>query len=517
MNLKFWTWGKQQDAEPKRARKYANVGAAMRMFEGAKADRLTADWPSFPVPAEYIIRMHQRVLVARSREQCANNDYAKAFLRMCRLNVVGPKGVLLQSNVTLKDGTLDTTSNAAIEAAFAAWGKRDTADIAGKLSWRAIQAACVVSAAKDGEFMLRKITGRKAGKFGFALQVLDPQRCQVDFDRYDLEGGNYIRAGIEFNEFGRPVAYYFTVLKDSQAFWNYQYAGNTYHRVPAEEIIHGYLEDMVGQKRGLPWMATGLFRMKQLNGFEDAAIVNARVGAAKMGFFQWKDGQAPADSDEMDAPEIEAEAGTFHMLPEGLELKEFNPQYPAGEFGPFMKYVLRSFAAGVGVPYNELAADLEGVNFSSIRQGTLDSREHWKELQEWLIEQLVVPVFEAWLPEALLRRRVVTQDGLALPAERVDQFAAALWQPRRWEWIDPRADVDGAVESKNNFLASPSQIIREQGKDPHGVWKETARDLRAQKDAMIAEGFSDETAEQLVMLAMGRPVPPPPKPAPESP
>ena len=40
-------------------------------------------------------------------------------------------------------------------------------------------------------------------------------------------------------------------------------------------------------------MATGLYRMRHLNGFEDAAIINARVGASKMGFIQWKDGYGP--------------------------------------------------------------------------------------------------------------------------------------------------------------------------------------------------------------------------------
>jgi lambda family phage portal protein len=235
-----------------------------------------------------------------------------------------------------------------------------------------------------------------------------------------------------------------------------------------------------------------------------------------MGFLQWEAGMGPDVDDE--APEIEAEAGTFHELPPGLTLKEFNPAYPAGEFGPFMKHVLRSFAAGVSVPYNELAADLEGVNFSSIRQGTLDSREHWKELQEWLIESLIQPVFESWLPEALLRRRITTEDGLALPAEKIDRYMAVCWQPRRWQWIDPRADVDGAVEAIGHGLASPSQIIREQGRDPHAVRVETARDVRAMIDAYVAEGIDEKTATDLVLLAMGRPVPPPPKPTtPESP
>lgn len=508
MNLKFWKREKPE-APKTNDRKFANLKAATRMmYDGAKRDRLTNDWPSFPVPAEWIIRLYQRILVARSREQAANNDFAKAFLRLCRQNIVGPQGVLLQAASKNSKGALDPVVNKAIEASFDTWGHRKNADISGKHSWRAIQAHCVVSAAKDGEFMVRKIFGKKAGDFGFALQMLDPQRCPVDFDRFDLPNGSFVRSGIEYDEFSRPLAYYFTVLKDSDAFYNYQYAGNSYHRIPADEIIHGYLEEIVGQKRGLPWMSTSLFRIKQMQGFEDAAIVNARIGASKMGFFQWAEGTGPQD-DTDEAPEIDAEAGTFHELPPGLTVKEFMPQYPASEFAPFMKQQLRSFASGTGVPYNELASDLEGVNFSSIRQGTLDSREHWKELQQWLIESLHQPVYESWLPQALLRRKIVTDDGLALPVANIARYENPVWQPRRWQWIDPSADVDGAVESKNNFLSSPSQLIRDQGRDPDSVFIETARDLRAQVDALIAEGFDKDKAESLVMLSMGMQAPPP--------
>ncbi|PUE21856.1 phage portal protein [Limnohabitans sp. MMS-10A-192] len=469
--------------------RWAPVRAAMRMFDGAKQDRLSGDWLTHPVTSEWLIRMHQRVLVARSREQAVNNDYAKAFVRMCRQNIVGPKGVMLQAQSRDESGKLDTLANQAIEAAFVKWGHRNSCDVAGVQSWRSIQASAVISAVKDGEFMFRKITGKDAGPFGFALQVLDPQRCHPQFDQYDLPDGSFIRAGIEFNKYGRPIAYHFTVAKESDSFYNYSYAGLHYHRIPAEEIIHGFLPEMVGQKRGLPWMATGLFRMKQLVGFENAAIVNARIGASKMGVIQWKEGRGPdLDDEELEAFEMTAEPGEFPVLPEGAELHEWNPQYPSGEFATFNKAMLRGIAAGFGVLYNNLANDLEHVNFSSIRQGTLDEREHWKEMQEWLIEALIQPVFEAWLPRALLGGHIQVK-GRPLKAERIDRYSVVSWQPRRWQWIDPRADVDAAIAAKNQMLLSPGQIIREQGRDPSDVWREIAADIQEMKAAGIPEEF----------------------------
>lgn len=481
----------QNEAAPdaRRSQTFVGVKKASRMFEATKQDRLNGDWLSMPVTAEWLIRQHQRILVARSREQSVNNDYARAFIRLCRQNIVGPKGVVLQAQSRDPSGALDTLANDAIESAWSKWGHRDSCDVAGVRSWRMIQLAAVESAARDGEFMFRKIYGKDAGPFGFALQVLDPQRCHPQYDRFDLEGESFIRAGIEFNKYGRAIAYHFTVAKESDAFYNYSYAGLHYHRIPADEIIHGFLPDFVGQKRGLPWMATGLFRMKQLNGFESAAVVNARIGASKMGIIQWKEGHGPEiDDEEAAAFEMDGDPGSFPVLPEGAELKEWNPQYPSGEFAVFNKAMLRGIASGLGVAYNNFANDLEGVNFSSIRQGALDEREHWKELQEWLIESLCMPVFEAWLPRVLLAGKI-TVKGRPLKAERVDRYSEVAWQPRRWAWIDPQADVNAAVTSKNNLLMSPGQIIREQGKDASQVWREIAADIEEMRKAGIPEDY----------------------------
>ena len=115
--------------------------------------------------------------------------------------------------------------------------------------------------------MFRKIYGPEAGPFGFALLMLDPQRCDPQYDVQPTDyassaSGNRILSGIEYDGYDRPVAYYFTTETGSQG---------SYQRIPADEIIHGFLPEMVGQKRGLPWMATSLFRMKHLAGFEHAA------------------------------------------------------------------------------------------------------------------------------------------------------------------------------------------------------------------------------------------------------
>lgn len=488
-----------EQAQAQKSKRFGMNQLAKRMFSGAQIDRLGTGWGTQPLSSDDIINKNQRILVARSREQSANNDYAKAFLRMCRQNIVGPKGVLLQAKSVDSSGKLDTLANEAIELAFDEWGHKKNCDVTGKQSWTRIQASCVNSAAKDGEFMVRMVWGADAGPWGFSLQVLDPQRCPVDLVVDRLNNGNFVRFGIEFNRFGRPVAYYLSTLEESDD--NYRFYSKDYIRIPAEEIIHGFVEDMVGQKRGLPWMSTSLFRMRQLNAMEEASIVKARVAANQMNFIQWRDGFGPA-YDEDEELIIDSVPGEWNVLPEGAEIAENNPQYPNGELAPFVKIQLRGMASGFGVAYNGLANDLEGVNFSSIRQGTLDEREQWKMLQEWLIESLHQSVFEAWLPRALLSGRIKVK-GRSLKPERIDRYGVVEWQPRRWQWIDPGADVTAAEKSKNNMLTSPGRIIRESGSDPDTVWRETASDVARMIEQFEKQGISQELTEKLVMQSMG--------------
>ena len=477
-------WGGKKPASPAR---YAPI--QRRFFSSGELSRLTGDWPTQPVPAEWIIYRYQRILVARSREQAHNNDYMRAYLRLQRQNIVGATGIILQSQASTARGKADSDARAAIEDAFSDWGRREHCDVAGKLSWRAMQSACVETAARDGEYFLRIVSGRHGGKYGFALQVLDPQRCPVDFDRNDLPNGAFIRHGVEFNAYGRALAFHFSESSAEHSTLAYSYAGKSYTRIPAEEIIHGFIVELPGQKRGLPWLATSLFRAKQMSAMEDAAVVNARVGAAKMGFIEFEAGSGlDYSEEELEALTIDAEAGAFPILPDGAKLNKFDPIYPSGELSPFMKLMLRGMAAGGGVAYENLSQDREGVNYTSIRHGTLDERETYKERQEWLIEELCERVFEAWFARALLAGLIVTGSARVLEASQIARYATHKWQPRRWDWVDPKADMAAAESSKNNLLASPSQLIRERGKDPDQVWTEFAEDIAA----MRAKGIPDE-------------------------
>lgn len=439
-----------------------------RIFQAAGNGRLEASWASTPTSIDAWIYQHWNTITARAAEQAENNDHARKFVQLCRDNIAGPHGFTLQAQVKDPNGTPDTLASSAIEAAFDEFSKRRNFCVTRMSSRKSVERLMAATLAKTGEFIAVARYGRNLNKFGFAIQIIDP--VLLDPAHYqDLGNGRTIRHGIEFDANGAPVNYYFRRMDERQVGYIKGAAGE-YDIVPADNVCHIFLEESVGQKRGLSWMRTALWRMRMLGGFEDAALVNARVGAAKMGFFRDPDGE----NEDEDIP-MEGDPGTFEDIG-NRELVNWNPQFPEQSIDPFTKTLLRSISSGLCVSYNNLASDLTSVNFSSIRQGALDEREVWKGLQEMCVEQWCEWLYDKWLERALLAQ-VITVAGKPLKFERIEKYRTVAWRPRRWGWIDPAAEMAANEKAIAMRLKSRTEVIGEtSGRDSADVWEEISRD-----------------------------------------
>jgi lambda family phage portal protein len=157
-----------------------------------------------------------------------------------------------------------------------------------------------------------------------------------------------------------------------------------------------------------------------------------------MGFFVQKvqDGRPyTGETDDAGNTIMDAAPGALEQLPYGTEFQSADWQYPDSAYAPFVLQRLRRISSGLNMSYNTLANDLTSVNFSSIRAGLMDEREHWKALQSWWIARFERPIFLKWLEVQLLNQ------NLNLPFSKFAKFATADFRPRRWAWVDPMRDV----------------------------------------------------------------------------
>jgi lambda family phage portal protein len=448
-----------------------------RAYKGASMSRLTASQDRSPTTADSELMRDLRTLRARSRELGRNSGYMRRFLKLLQTNVVGPTGVSLQSTVVTARGKPREGVNKAIEAAWAAWGKQcgDTEF----LSWLDVQNLALTSAAEDGEFFVELVFN--SSRFGLSLRVHDAELVDVDHNVDNLAGGGYIRMGIEYDKQGRVRGYWLrTISKDGRNYDGDSFASSrtTENRfIPAASMLHGFQRDRVGQTRGVPWTSSVMWRHHQQEGYEDAAVTAARVGASKMGFF--KGGEQSYDGTDEDAegnPLIDGfTPGGIETLPEGVDFESFNPDYPHAQFASFSKHMLQSISAGLNVSYASLSNDLEGVNFSSIRAGVLEDREVFKGMQTWLVERLHERVFKEFLIAAL-RNGAVSTPNAQLKLTDIDTICRPHFQGRRWAWVDPLKDISAQRASYDMGATSLSAIIRETGRDPEDVWRERKRE-----------------------------------------
>ncbi|MCC7202441.1 MAG: phage portal protein [Nitrospirae bacterium] len=436
-----------------------------RGYSAAILNRLTSDWVTSSKSANEEIRYSLRILRARSRELAMNNDYARKFLKMCVVNVVGPSGIALQNKARDINGNLDKIANDKIEEAFSDWGKKENADVTGRLSWLDMQRLFIETVARDGEILIRKIKGANLNKYAFSLQLIEADHLDENHNK-TLENGNRIITGVEVNAQGKPLAYHLFTRHPGDN--SYGYDGKLYERVPSDEICHAFITERPGQVRGVPWMHTAMTRLNMLGAYEEAELVAARVSAAKMGFFTSPSGDEYVGDDKDSSGNVISEAtpGSFEQLPQGVNFQSFDPQHPSNAFPFFMKTMLRGIASGLGVSYNSMASDLEGVNYSSIRAGTIEERDLWRIIQTWMTENFCNNIFSDWLLMTL------GKGAISLPPSKYEKFNAPVWNVRGWQWIDPLKDIKANIDAVTFGLKTRTQIASEQGYDLEDIYEQ---------------------------------------------
>lgn len=437
-----------------------------RSYSAANIGRLFATWGTTSYSADSELRTSLKAIRARSREMAINDDYAKKFIRMVETNVVGKNGIVLQSQVLSASGkTADEGARANIEQGWKEWTKRGSCDVTGKYTFRDIQKLVISSVARDGEVLVRKVKGYD-NPFGYALQLIEADHLDENYNDV-LANGNHVKMGVEYNVWNRPVAYHIYPVHPGDVAFGHNFAERM--RIPADEIMHIFVDERISQSRGVPWMHAALARLKMLNSYEEAELVAARIGAAKMGFFTSEGGeQYQGDDTEDGNPVMEVEPGVFEVLPKGFNFQMFDPQHPTTAFQPFLKALLRGIASGLNVSYHQLANDLDAANYSSLRGGEIEVRDAWRDIQCFMIEHFLIEVFEDWLRMALLTGAV------NLPLSKFDKFKAAKWQPRGWQWVDPQKDLASRTDAIDNMLETRQDVAAEQGKDLEEIFRQLA-------------------------------------------
>lgn len=450
-----------------------------RNFDAAKGSRYTNDWVTQQGSADRAMKNDVASLRDRARDLERNDGYAESLFIELESNIIGPKGIQMKPMARKADarasgGVVNKIDGNACEKIAQAWedySRRGNFDVTRQFSRASFERIAIRSIARDGGFLVRIADGFSKNKYRFAVQGLEADALNP---RMTDEKKN-IHMAIEYDEWDEPVAYHLQKGKVKSMLWQ---SDNTM-RVESENLLHLFMTKRINQSQGFSWLAPVMLRLRHLSKYEEAEVIAARASANKIGFFESTgDQQYTGEEDPYGNIKAPSAPGEWESLPVGVKAHLIDPSHPNANYPDFRKAILRGVCAGIYVNYNTLAKDLEGVSYSSIRQGVLSERDTWRIIQSWFIDEFETPIFERWLKMALMTGEI---EGLTI--RDLDRLCHAEFSGRTWNWVDPLKDVDAAAAEVALGINSRQQIARDRGKDFTKIIGENEEDVKALESA----------------------------------
>lgn len=416
------------------------IGLIQRRFEGAAAGRRNEGWHSSGSDSNADNAPALARLRNRARDLRRNNPYAERAITGIADNVIGA-GIVPRPLAT-RDRDIDRLGEL-----WRAWAETPSCDADGLENFYGLQHKIMEAIVTDGECLIRR--RRRFSSDGLAVPV-QLQVLEADFLDETKDGPfekNRIIQGVEFDASGKRTAYW---LYDEHPGSNRSWSSLTSRRVPAEDVIHVFLSKRPGQARGYSWLAPVMQRLRNFDEMEDAVMEQAKIASCFAAFVS-KDPDISTSAGKAPPLIDYVEPGMIQELGMGEQVTFGTPPTFNG-YTTYAWQVLHAIAVGLGIPYELLAADLKGVNFSSGRMGWLHFARR-VDVWQWrmMVPQLCDQVWN-WFMEA----QVLLPGGTS---ERV----SAEWVPPRRDMVDPAAELNVIKDRMRNGLLPPDDALREMG------------------------------------------------------
>jgi len=402
---------------------------------------------------------------ARSQDAVRNNPWIAHALRLLVSHTIGcgiqPRPVI--DDPAIKTDLLDLWEQSLPEL-----------DADGATHFYGLQTLITRARHESGEVFIRLRPRRLEDGLAVPLQVQAIESDLLPTHHNSSNGGNRIRQGIEITPYGKRVAYWFYPEHpgDRNGF-------NTtgLSRVPAEAVLHHYEPQRPGQLRGVPTPHSSLYRARNLDGYEIAELARKKARAKFVGAIYKEN---PEDNPLTDKDVVEDDSRAYvdiedaYMLQLKLRERVTLESSDSGGSGAmdFVRTHLRAIASGMGVPFELMTGDYSGTNDRIMRVILNAFYRDLEIAQERLINQVLQPIWAAWMDAAWL------SGAMKLPnyAANRRRWQRCQWRAHAWSYVNPLQEAQTAVLRINNGLTSRSAVVAESGWDAEDIDRQQAED-----------------------------------------
>jgi lambda family phage portal protein len=447
-------------------------GFEARGWDAGRRGRRTNGWLATGGSPNAEMQPSLNLVIRRSRDLVRNNEWARNVARKWVGHAVDT-GIVPRPVVDGKK---------AKQTANDAWASFvDNCDPEGLVDFYAKQALVMREVVTGGACFVRWYLRPPS----FGLKV--PLQCEVlpheflDTRRFQLNGDNLVIHGVEFDPWGRRVAYWLFRQHPGEVLPVARYTLIS-ERVLASEVDHVFFVEEAGQATGMPWLASTALRLRDMGDRDEAALMREKI-AACLSVFVRRQGNATrtlaqAADQAKDAKGRDVEKlrpGTIIYGESDGDVTVINP--PSSGDIDFTNRNLYGVAAGVGLPHSSVSGNLSNVNFTSLREGKLDFWPALNQVQWFMLAPMLCR--PAW------KRVMAAAAGRGL---QVSTDTGAKWSMPKRPWVNPVDDMKAEAGEMAMALESWADKVAARGHDP----EELLAEIQEWRAKLLAAGIDPD-------------------------
>ncbi|KKL82899.1 hypothetical protein LCGC14_1980150 [marine sediment metagenome] len=432
-------------------------------YAAAKTTRLTGAWSPVDSSVNKLISDASPTVRARVRQLVRDFPYFTRAVNLLTDYVVAD-GIKFQSRVQDGKGKLHKPLIQKIEDSFNFWA--DEADVAKKLHYYEMEALAKTQDSECGEFLFIHRYRKGEGRYlPYSLQMIEADWL-TDMGATPESRENDIDQGVEFKiSTGEIVAFHFA---DPDTY-------GSVVREPAENVTHGFKTLRPGQRRGISPFVPAILLAHDLSEYMDTEMDGAKMAAKWLAMVKTPDPQSRQAGIRETDPDTEQkieemENAIIEYLRPGEEIEIASNPRPGTNFPPFVKLILTMLGITVGVPYELLSGDYQGLNYATGQIVRNDFAFQLRPIAIRHIRHFAQPTFKPFLESAVMNGKLDLPGFYTNPAP----YFKSEWQPPGMEPVDHLRTTKAQIEQVQTGLRSPIEIARARGRDLEDIYKEIA-------------------------------------------
>lgn len=433
---------------------------------------------------------------AACRDLFMNSTLGSGALRRIRTNVVG-SGLTLQSRVDrellgLSDEEADVWESNT-EREFALWAESKDCDAARRLTFKEQQGLALLSTLMNGDvFAILPYVKNTNSLLPYSLRVKLVEADMVSNPNMAMDEKK-IAGGVEQDGMGAPVAYWFHKTKFGLSSLEF----GSWQRIPAfgeesgrRNVLHLMDQERVGQRRGMPLLATVIEPLKQIQRLTEAELMASVIASFFTVFIKSTTGQsgfldqyteeesvldqsgdpdsAGRDATKRDDNLMELGSGIINELAEDQDISIADPQRPNQNFNDFFVSIVKQIGASIEMPYEQLLMVFQS-SYSASRAALLEAWKFYRMRRVWLACNFCQPIYEEWFTEAVSIGRIAAPGYFDDPLIR-KAWTGTLWAGQGQGQIDPVKETKAArMRIAANLSTYEDEYLAMSG----GDWEQT--------------------------------------------